>query len=360
MQLGVFIPIGNNGWLISTTSPQYMPSFALNRTIVEKAEAFGFDFALSMIKLRGFGGPSQYWDHNLESFTLMAGLAAVTSRIQLFATCAVLAVPPAIAARMAVTIDSISGGRFGVNVISGWQEKEYSQMGLWPGDDHYRRRYEYCAEYVTILRDLWTTGRSDLKGEFFAMEDCRCSPLPGRPIPIICAAQSEAGTRYAAEYADYNFVASRGINQPAGVDRPVERLVEETARTGRECGALVLTMVIADETDAAAEAKWEHYKAGTDLEALAWRDGQATNDTVKDPHSVAGRFTRTSAEKLPTSMGVLVGSYAKVAAMLDEMAAVPGVRGAMLTFDDFVIGMEQFGTRIQPLMKSRAHLALAA
>ena len=66
MQLGVFIPIGNNGWLISTTSPQYMPSFDLNRAIVEKAERFGFDFALSMIKLHGFGGPSQFWDHNLE------------------------------------------------------------------------------------------------------------------------------------------------------------------------------------------------------------------------------------------------------------------------------------------------------
>jgi pyrimidine oxygenase len=43
--------------------------------------------------------------------------------------------------------------------------------------------------------------------------------------------------------------------------------------------------------------------------------------------------------------------------MLDELAAVPGVRGVMVTFDDFVIGMEQFGTRIQPLMRSRADLA---
>jgi pyrimidine oxygenase len=119
MELGVFIPIGNNGWLISTTSPQYMPTFDLNRQIVEKAERFGFDFALSMIKLRGFGGPSQYWDHNLESFTLMAGLAAVTSRIQLFASVAVLTIPPALAARMAVTVDSISHGRFGVNIVSG-------------------------------------------------------------------------------------------------------------------------------------------------------------------------------------------------------------------------------------------------
>ena len=90
MQLGVFIPIGNNGWLISTTSPQYKPTFDLNKTVVQKAEAFGFDFALSMIKLHGFGGQSGFWDYNLESFSLMAGLAAVTERIQLFATCAVL------------------------------------------------------------------------------------------------------------------------------------------------------------------------------------------------------------------------------------------------------------------------------
>ena len=130
MEVGVFIPIGNNGWLISTTSPQYMPSFDLNREVTQKAERYGLDFALSMIKLRGFGGPSQFWDHNLESFTLMAGLAAVTSRIALFASVAVLTMPPAIAARMAVTIDSISHGRFGINIVSGWQQAEYTQMGI--------------------------------------------------------------------------------------------------------------------------------------------------------------------------------------------------------------------------------------
>lgn len=99
MQVGVFIPIGNNAWLVSTTSPQYVPSFDLNREVGQRAERYGFDFALSMIKLHGFGGPSQYWDHNLESFTLMAGLAAaVTSRIQLFASVAVLMLPPPLAA----------------------------------------------------------------------------------------------------------------------------------------------------------------------------------------------------------------------------------------------------------------------
>ena len=102
MDIGVFIPIGNNGWLISTTSPQYMPTFELNKQIVQKAEHYGLDFALSMIKLRGFGGKSEFWDHNLESFTLMAGLAAVTERIQLYASVAVLTLPPPIVARMAV------------------------------------------------------------------------------------------------------------------------------------------------------------------------------------------------------------------------------------------------------------------
>ena len=54
------------------------------------------------------------------------------------------------------------------------------------------------------------------------------------------------------------------------------------------------------------------------------------------------------------NMGTLVGSYASVARMLDECATVPATKGIMLTFDDFLIGLEQFGERIQPLMKTRA------
>ena len=101
-------------------------------------------------------------------------------------------------------------------------------------------------------------------------------------------------------------------------------------------------------------AKWEHYKAGTDLDAIAWRDAQAGRRPNKDPYATPEPPPDLSGDptKLPTDHGVLVGSYASIARMLDEMAAVPGVRGVMLTFDDFVIGMEQFGTRIMPLMRS--------
>src|SRR5258708_4786737 len=178
MDFGVFIPIGNNGWLISENSPQYLPSFELNKQVGQEAEAQGVAFALSMVKLRGFGGKTEFWDHNLESFTLMAGLAAVTERIKLYASTAVLTLPPALVARMASTIDSIAPGRFGVNIVSGWAKGEYEQMGLWPGDKHFARRYEYSTEYVKIMRELWETGRSDFKGEYFSMEDCRLSPRP--------------------------------------------------------------------------------------------------------------------------------------------------------------------------------------
>lgn len=352
MEIGVFIPIGNNGWLLSETAPQYKPTFELNKEIVLKAEQYGFDFALSMIKLRGFGGKTEFWDHNLESFTLMAGLAAVTSKIRLFATSATLVMPPAIVARMASTIDSISGGRFGLNVITGWQKPEYDQMGMWPGDEYFSKRYAYLGEYVQVLRELWATGQSDFKGEFFTMNDCRLSPQPQADMKIICAGQSDAGLAFTAKYADYNFGFGKGVNTPTAFASLNTRLKAATDKTGRPVASYLLFMIIAEDTDEAARAKWEHIKAGADEGAIAWLGQQG----AVDKSSGADTNVRQMAD--PTSavninMGTLVGSYANVARMLDEVASVPGTGGVLLTFDDFVEGVTKFGERVQPLMASR-------
>ena len=118
-------------------------------------------------------------------------------------------------------------------------------------------------------------------------------------------------------------------------------------------------MVIADETDEAAFAKWRHYVEGADAGALAYLGLQAGADTNADAGSTA-RWMAQATSPINFNMGTLVGSYANVARMLDEAASVPGTKGIMLTFDDFVVGMDQFGQRIQPLMASRAHLAEAA
>jgi len=352
MDIGVFIPIGNNGWLISTTAPQYMPTFELNRQVVQRAEHYGLDFALSMIKLRGFGGKSEFWDHNLESFTLMAGLAAVTSRIQLYASVAVLTIPPAIVARMTSTIDSISGGRFGINIVSGWGEAEYSQMGLWPGDSHFTRRYDYSSEYVTVMRELWETGTSSFKGNFFRMEDCKLSPRPQAYVKIVCAGQSPRGIQFGAEHGDFNFVAGKGINTPTAHAPTNQTMAEAAARTGRDVGNYILLMVIADETDEAAMARWTLYNDGADIDAMAWLADQANADTQAAATSTARQMAAPTGA-VNFNMGTLVGSYAAVARMLDECATVPATKGIMLVFDDFLIGMEQFGQRIQPLMKCR-------
>ena len=94
-------------------------------------------------------------------------------------------------------------------------------------------------------------------------------------------------------------------------------------------------------------------------DALAWSNAQAGADKITDPYATPNRMKQNS-ETYPTNQGVFVGSYATVARLLDEMAEVPGLSGEMLTFDDFLIGMEQFGTRIQPLMRSRSRILAAA
>lgn len=353
VDLGVFLPIGNNGWLISTTSPQYKPSFELNVECVQRAEKYGFEFALSMIKLRGFGGQSEFWDYNLESFTLMAALAAKTEKIKLFASTAILTLPPAIVARMATTIDSIAPGRFGVNIVSGWAKGEYDQMGLWPGDEYFGYRYDYSEEYVRVMQELWSKGSSDFKGQFFKMDDCRMLPKPSSKIQLVAAGQSERGMRFCAEYGDYQFILGTGVNTPKAFAPSAEQLVRATKETGRDVGAFVLFMVITDETDEKAMAKWKHYNAGADAGALSWMAGQAAADTVNaDGTSTASNIALPEGA-INFNMGTLVGSYASVARMLDEVDTVPGVKGVMLTFDDFVTGMDIFGTKVQPLMKTR-------
>ena len=353
VDLGVFIPIGNNGWLISTTSPQYKPSYELNLECVQRAEKYGFEFALSMIKLRGFGGQSEFWDYNLESFTLMAALAAKTEKIKLFASTAILTLPPAIVARMATTIDSIAPGRFGVNIVSGWAKGEYDQMGLWPGDEYFGYRYEYSEEYVRVMQELWTKGASDFKGQFFKMDDCVMLPKPSSKIPLVCAGQSERGMRFCAEYGDYQFILGTGVNTPTAFKPSADQLLRAAKETGRDIGAYVLFMVIVDETDEKAMAKWKHYNAGADAGALSWMAGQAAADTTNADGTSTAATIALPEGAINFNMGTLVGSYASVARMLDEIDTVNGVKGVMLTFDDFVTGMDIFGTKVQPLMKTR-------
>jgi pyrimidine oxygenase len=138
----------------------------------------------------------------------MAGLAAVTKKIKLFASTPVLWLPPAVIALMGVTIDSIAPGRFGINIVTVDRPQSMTKLAcglemiiLGPLRNHQltskisayvlnRYRYEYATEYVQVMKDLWTKGRSDFKGKHFTMEDCGLLPLPSSDIKLIAAGQS--------------------------------------------------------------------------------------------------------------------------------------------------------------------------
>jgi pyrimidine oxygenase len=232
-------------------------------------------------------------------------------------------------------------------------------MGLWPGDEYFAHRYDYAAEYVQIMRELWATGVSNFKGRFFTMNDCRLSPRPQADMKLICAGQSDSGMAFTAKYADYNFCFGMGFNTPTACAPTVQRMQAMAAKTGRTIGNYGLFMVITGETDAEALAKWELYKDGADLEALHWLTRQGAADT-KSGKDTNVRHMADAKSAVNLNIGLIVGSHATCARLLDEVATIPGLAGVLLTFDEFVSGTEIFGERIQPLMQCRRHVPSAA
>lgn len=341
MEYGVFLPIAKNGFIVSKNSPQFMPTWELNKHVTQKCEALGFGFALSMIKHRGFGGPTEYWDYAHDSFTLMAALAGVTERIVLIPSIATLTINPAIVARMSVSLDHASNGRFGLNIVSGWYKSEYDQMGMWPGESHFERRYDLATEYVTILRDLWSTGRCTLNGEFFQMKSAQCLPLPISEIEIVCAGQSSRGMRFTAEMGDRNFI----IGELAALPDMHARLQAEAEKANRKVGSIGLFQVITGETDEEAQARFEHFLDGADMDAI----GTMGAEMGQDPSE--GMARSVMAKAVFMGFPLLVGSYENVAAQLNGLEQSGYLSGAMLAFPDFVDDLEVFGSHVIPLLE---------
>jgi pyrimidine oxygenase len=361
MKLGVFLPNGQNGYIVSKASPQYIPTFEHCLAITKAAEEVGLDFILSMIKYRGFGGETGYWDSCLDSISLTSGLAAATDSIELYATVPVLGVHPAVAARMISTLNDISKGRAGVNIVTGWNKPEYSQMGLWPSEKYHEQRYEFTEEYIRIMRKLWAEGRMTHHGDYFHLEDCECFPTPGRDIPIVCAGQSPRGVKFTAQFAEYNFVFG-GREKLKRIAQPV---LQEAARHGRKVGTLALYVIIAARTDAEAEAQWRAIVEGADHEALMNIDRSAAMDTNPDGTSKHFRdgLTAPVEEGNLTFMGfpVIWGSYDTVAREILEIEAETRIGGMLMTFPDFIPGVYEFGEHILPRLRGhQAQVEVAA
>lgn len=354
MKFGVFLPNGSNGYIPSKGSPVYLPTYEHNKAISLEAERVGLDFVLSMMKFKGFGGETGYWDACLESFTLMAALAADTKTIGLFPSVTLLSAHPPVVARMISTLDDISEGRCGLNIVTGWNKPEYTQMGLWRGDEYFDRRYDYAREYLTILKDLWRTGETSFKGEFFSLEGCSVYPQPKREIPIVCAGQSPKGIAFTAEMGDQNFV----IAHPAALKSIVANVRAATAVNNRRVGTYALMHMIVGRTDAEAKAQADAIVAGADHGAIANIMASASMDT--NAGGIAERLKSGLSLGLEEGnmafMGipVLCGSPETLALRIDEIAAETGIDGMLFSWPDFVGGITDFGERVMPLLKCRS------
>ena len=348
MKFGVFLPNGSNGYIPSSGSPVYQPTYQHNLDISQTAERYGLDFVLSMMKFKGFGGETGYWDSCLESFTLMAGIAAATSKIGLFPSISILSQHPAVVARMIATIDDISGGRCGLNIVTGWNRPEYTQMGMWPGDQHYQRRYEYAAEYVQVLEALWKTGRCSFNGEFFNLDDCSVLPTPKRDIPLVCAGQSPAGREFVAEYAHHQFV----LTGEANLISSVGDIRTKAEKYGRDVGVYALFHMIVEDSDALAEDRVDAIINGADQGAIANILASAGLDTnqggTADQLKAALGQSVEDGNMAFMGIPVIYGSPETVARRIKQVEVTTGVDGMLFSWPDFVGGLERFGEEVMP------------
>jgi len=346
------LPIAKGGFIVSRNVPATWPTWELNRDVVLKCESLGFDFALSMVKFRGFGGKTEYWDYALDSFTLTASLAPLTSRIRLIPSVTNLTLHPAVAARMAATIEAVCPGRFSLNIVSGWYKDEFLQMGLWPGDQHFANRYDYATEYVRVLRALWENGHCTFRGEFFRLENAVIKPVPSTYIPLVCAGQSGRGIRFTAECGDRNFVIAGGNTHDVEADIRVMRAITDELQAqgralGRDVGTIGLFNVIAAETDGEANQRFAHIVAGADEAALANLVDQAELDQSE------GMSESLKRKSMFMGLPTLVGGWTTVASYLDRLHREAMLDACMFAFPDFEADIDTFGKYIQPRMEAR-------
>ena len=357
VELGVFIPVGNGGWITSTTSPQLPATYEYNKAVTLLAEDLGFDFALSMAKWRGYGGPSQHWDFTLESMTTMSGLAEATSRIGVWGTIHTMIFHPAVVAKMAAVIDQISGGRFGINLVAGSNPTDQGQMGLWRDLDH-GGRYALAKEWITVAKRLWTEDRVDHKGDFFELTDCMSNPKPSKMPPIICAGASDSGFRFTIENCTGSFMLGSDPADFIKTGRRAKELAEEAKRPDFKTYGLFT--IEPGETDKDAQARVDHYNAGVDTIALDNQTREYSGDKSLKQNTMANRFIAQGNERWSMTKAAVIGSPATIARKLAEIVHGADLDGITVIVPDFIDDLKIVGVETVAALAREGVLTAAA
>src|SRR5712692_8050576 len=229
-RLGLFGANCSSGRSYIVAPERWDTTWENNVRLAQMADEAGLECMVPIARWQGYGGEGDPNGTSWESITWACGLLAATKRINVFATVHVPLNPPVVAAKQMVTADHIGQGRFGINVVCGWNEDEFQMFGVTKKD--HEARYEQGAEWWTIVNRIWAgEGPFDFEGQCYQLHGVEGSPLPyGGQAPLMMnAGTSPSGRAFAIRYSDLHF---DGVKSP---DESVDRIAE-TKRLARADG----------------------------------------------------------------------------------------------------------------------------
>ncbi len=349
LRFGIWALVHGNRAALHDEREPYDASWTRNARLVLEAEALGFD---SVLVAQHTVNPHDAERDQLEAWTASAALAALTFRIESITAIKPLLYHPVLLAKMALQIEHISQGRFGINVVNAWNRAEFDRAGI-PFPEH-DRRYAYGAEWLEIVSRLMAGERLDHEGDHFRISDCRLRPAdPWRPRPAIyVGGESEPARGLAARLSDVWFINGQPIEE-------VRALIGDLARRRRDGARLrygLSAFVIARPTRAEAEEEHARLAELASLDA----DAKAIQRANTDPNVVMIR-TMAARPSVGTNGGTaagLVGSYEEVAERVAAFHAA-GIELFMLQFQPFEAEMRRFAAEVAPRARRIAGAAPA-
>ncbi len=234
LKIGLFGANCSSGRSATKVPERWSASWPDCLRLAHMAEDAGIDFMLPIGRWKGYGGETDFHGTTLETVTWAAGLLAATERLVVFGTVHAPLFHPLIAAKEFVTVDHISKGRFGINLVVGWNEGEFEMFGVTQRE--HDTRYDFAQEWLDVVKRAWSEqGDFDFEGQFLRLKGVRASPKPyGDTRPIIMnAGRSPIGQAFALRNCDAFFTAT--VDSRSSIEANAKK-VEEIKRAARDFG----------------------------------------------------------------------------------------------------------------------------
>jgi alkanesulfonate monooxygenase SsuD/methylene tetrahydromethanopterin reductase-like flavin-dependent oxidoreductase (luciferase family) len=347
LKLGIFATNLRGGVTLADIEGNLDGTWEETLRLAGRADRLGIDAVVPIARWRGYGGDANLGDRSFETFTWAAGLLAHTERIMVFSTFHVPLGHPLFAAKMGATVDHISGGRWGLNIVAGWNASELAMFGLTQRE--HDQRYEVAAEWTEALKQLWTvSGESDYRGEFVSVEAGFSEPKPVQdPYPVIMnAGTSPAGRAFAARHSDLIFAGLTDLETAPRQVAEIKQLARE--EHGREIRVFGRGHVVCRDSEREARADWDLIHR-----EQADRAGAIEVVRMNSANSQSTPFDEMKMEK--TLEGMIAGFFAlplvgtpdQVVERMLELHGM-GIDGIALSWPDYDEGLDQMEELILP------------